>query len=207
MSRDELGLEPKSAGERRALRIALWLNVGLSVSLGIAGALADSSGLIANALDNTSDAAVYAISYYAATRDPHWKTRAAQVSGVMLLVLCAGVLGDVIRRFISNEAPVSIVMILMTVIAAIINVVCLKLLQRIRHGDVNLGAAWTFSINDLFANLGVLIAGLLVAWLGRPWPDLVVGLSIALFAAKGGIEILLDARRTRLKRSNQGGES
>ena len=38
---------------------------------------------------------------------------------------------------------------------------------------------WTFSTNDLLANVGVLAAGLLVAWLGRPWPDLAVGFAIA----------------------------
>lgn len=57
-------------------------------------------------------------------------------------------------------------------------------------------AAWTFSINDLVANVGVLVAGLLVAWLGQAWPDLVVGFAIALVAAKGGTDILMDARRT-----------
>lgn len=192
---DEADLEPKSAGERRALGIALLLNVGLSAGLGIAGVLADSSGLIASALDNMSDAAVYAISYYAVNRGAAWKTRAARLSGVMLLVLSAGVLADVARRFIVGAEPVSTVMMVMTVIAAFINVACLRLLHGLRHGDVNLRAAWTFSINDLVANLGVLAAGILVAWLDRSWPDLVVGLAIALVAAKGGAEILSDARR------------
>ena len=192
---DEAGLEPKSADERRALGIALLLNVGLSASLGVAGVLADSSGLIANALDNTSDAAVYAISYYAVDRGPLWKTRAAWISGGVLLALSAAVVADVVRRFISGAEPASAVMMAMTVAAAVVNVACLRLLRGIRHGDVNLRAAWTFSINDLLSNLGVLAAGILVAWTGRSWPDLVVGLAIALVAAKGGVEILSDARR------------
>ena len=176
--------------------MALWLNVGLATALMVSGVIADSSGLIANALDNASDAAVYALSYYAAIHGPRWKTRAARVSGVMLLVLCAGVLADVARRFIQGAEPVSAVIIVMTVIAGIVNVVCLKLLRGSRRADVNLRAAWTFSVNDLVSNLGVLAAGLLVALLDRPWPDLVAGLAIALFAAKGGIEILSDARQT-----------
>ena len=197
MSRDGGGPERKTAGERRALGIALFLNLGLAVSLGVAGILADSSGLLASALDNTSDAAVYAISYYAVSRGASWKTRAAQLSGVMLLVLSAGVLIDVARRFISGAEPVSTVMVVMTIIAAIINLLCLNLLRGLRHKDVNLRAAWTFSINDFVANTGVLVAGILVAWLNRSWPDLVVGFAIALVAAKGGLEILRDARRTR----------
>lgn len=198
MSREKEGeFEPKSAAERRALEIALLLNVGLSASLGVAGIFADSSGLLASALDNTSDAAVYATSYYAVNRGPLWKTRAAQFSGVMLLVLSAAVLADVARRFVSDAEPASTVMMVMSAIAAVINVMCLRLLRNLRQGDVNLRAAWTFSINDLVANVGVLVAGLLVALLKRPWPDLVVGLAIALVAGKGGVEILIDARRTK----------
>jgi Co/Zn/Cd efflux system component len=140
---------------------------------------------------------VYAISYYAVKRGALWKNRAAQLSGVMLLVLSAAVLADVARRFVSGAAPVSGVMMVMTIVAAAINLACLRLLRGHRQGDVNLRAAWTFSINDLIANLGVLVAGILVAWLDRPWPDLVIGLLIALVAAKGGVEILLDARRER----------
>ena len=66
--------------ERRALRSAFWLNVCLAAGLMVTGVIGDSSGLIADALDNTSDAAFYAISYYAVTRGAQWKTRAAQMS-------------------------------------------------------------------------------------------------------------------------------
>jgi len=187
----------KVAAERRALLVALWLNLAVAASLGVAGILADSSGLIANALDNASDAAVYAISYYAVVRGTVWKTRAAYVSGAMLLLLSAGVLVDVARRFISGAEPISSIMITMTAVAATMNIICLGLLRRLRRGDVNLRAAWTFSINDLFANLGVLVAGILVAALHYSWPDWVVGFAIAVIAAKGGVEILLDAQRTR----------
>jgi Co/Zn/Cd efflux system component len=162
----------------------------------VAGVIADSSGLIANALDNTSDAAVYTISYYAVSRGARWKTRAARVSGVMLIALSVGVLIDVARRFTFGAEPVGAVIVAMTVGAAIINILCLRLLEGVRHQDVNLRAAWTFSVNDLVSNLGVLVAGLLVAWLDRPWPDLLVGLAIALVAAKGGLEILSDARQS-----------
>ncbi len=201
MTNDDTGdltdTAPGSERTRRVLRIAFWLNAGLSASLFATGILASSSGLLANALDNTSDAAVYAISYYAAVRGPAWKTPAARLSGVMLLVLAVGVLVDVARRSVVGTEPVSVVIMVMAVVAAIVNVVCLRLLHRSRRSDVNLRAAWTFSINDLLSNVGVLIAGVLVAWLERPWPDLVVGLAIALVAAKGGIGILRDVHHTK----------
>ena len=192
--------EPRSERERHALKTALWLNAGLAAGLLAAGVMSDSSGLIANALDNASDAGVYAMSYHAVARGPRWKTRAAKISGVALLVLSAVVLADVVRRLVSGAEPGSTVIIVMSVVAAVVNVACLKLLHSSRRDDVNLRAAWTFSINDLLSNLGVLISGILVAWLGRSWPDLVIGIAIALLCAKGGFEILADARRTQQSR-------
>ena len=60
-------------------------------------------------------------------------------------------------------------------------------------GYVNIRAANTFSYNDFAANLGIVLAGGLVAWLGTNWPDLVVGVIVAGIAAWGGIDILRDA--------------
>ncbi len=88
----------------------------------------------------------------------------------------------------------------MSIVAAAINVLCLRLLLAQRREDVNLRAAWTFSVNDMLSNLGALAAGVLVMWLGRAWPDLVIGMAIAFVAAKGGLEVLEDARNTAADR-------
>ena len=48
--------------QKSILRQVLLWNLGLFVGLGIAGWVADSSALMANAVDNASDAAVYLIS-------------------------------------------------------------------------------------------------------------------------------------------------
>ena len=183
------------ARERRVLLVVLALNVLLVVVLAIAGVLGDSSGLIANALDNASDSVVYAISLFAVGRGARWKARAARVSGVLLLVLAAGVLADAWRRFTSGEAPVGALMMGMGVASAALNLLCVRLLRRIEADDVNIRAATTFSANDAVSNVGILVAGALVAWTGRMWPDLVVGVAVALVALWGGIEILRDARR------------
>ena len=196
MTADEADFAAKAAGEQRALGVALLLNVGLSLSLAVAGVLADSSALISSALDNTSDALVFGISYLAVNRGASWKAAAAQLSGGTLLVLCGLVLADVVRRSITGTEPISSVIIAMTIVSAAVNLACLKLLQG-RRDDVNLRAAWTFSMNDFAANVAVLVAGVLVAFLGRSWPDLLVGVVIAAIAAKGGVDILLDVRRTR----------
>ena len=162
------------AAERDQRRILLWvlvLNAALFVGLGLAGWLADSSALLANALDNASDSVVYLISFLAVGRSEAWKSRAAGASGVLLLIFAAGVIADVVRRWLTGAEPLGPTMMVMAVVAAGVNLWCLLLLKRIKVDDVNMRAAETFSFNDFISNGGILVAG--------------------------GLEILEDARKSR----------
>ncbi len=184
----------KAPDERRTLWIVLLLNAAIAVGFFATGLIGDSSALIANGVDNLSDTAVYALSLIALSRGQTWKTRAASASGVMLLIFAGGILLDVGRRYIQGSEPIGPTMMVMSAVAAVVNYVCLRMLQRLGQKDVNLRAATTFSFNDFISNGGILIAGALVLWLGTNWPDLLVGLATSLIAVKGGIEILRDAR-------------
>ena len=180
--------------QKSILRQVLLWNLGLFVGLGIAGWVADSSALMANAVDNASDAAVYLISYLAIDRQPAWKRWAAMLSGVMLLLFACFVLADVVRRWLGDVEPVGMTMMVLALVAAGINLWCLVLLRRVQSDDVNMQAAETFSFNDFISNGGVLVAGGLVLWIGSPWPDLIAGALIALVAIVGGIGILRSVR-------------
>lgn len=182
------------AQERRILRLVLGLNVLLVVGLALGGVVGESSGLIANALDNASDSVVYAISLFAVGRAARWKLRAARASGVLLALFAVGVLVDAYRRFRTGSEPVGLMMMGMGVASAAVNLYCVRLLRGVTADDVNIRAATTFSVNDAVSNVGILVAGVLVAWTGRMWPDLLVGVAVALVAVWGGIEILRDAR-------------
>lgn len=184
----------KVSAERRTLWIVLLLNAAIAAGFFVTGLTGDSSALIANGVDNLSDTAVYALSLIALSQGRTWKTRAATVSGVMLLIFAGGILIDVGRRYVQGSEPIGPTMMVMSSIAGVVNYVCLRLLQKLKQPDVNLRAAATFSFNDFVSNGGILIAGALVLWLGTNWPDLLVGLATALIAIKGGIEILRDAR-------------
>ncbi|WOB79911.1 cation transporter [Brevundimonas nasdae] len=183
--------------QRRTLLAVLALNAGLAVALGVGGWSADSSALLANAVDNASDAAVYLISFLAIGRAGSWKLRAARFSGVMLLIFGAGVLLDAGRRFLVGTEPIGPTMMGFAIVAAVINLICLQLIRRQHSGDINMKAAETFSFNDFASNGGILVAGGLVLWLDQAWPDLVVGVLVAAIAVKGGVDILRDAARGR----------
>lgn len=192
-------LDPSNADqsqERRILWQVLLLNAALSAVLAVAGAMADSSGLLANALANASDAVVYVVCLLAVGRSLRLKRLAAFASGVLLLVFAAGILLDAGRRAVTGWEPAGMTMVGLSVAASGVNLLCPWLLKPIKTRDVNVRAAQTFSVNHFVSNLAILVAGGLVAWTGRAWPDLVVGIAVAAVATKGAFVMTGDARRT-----------
>ena len=86
-------------------------------------------------------------------------------------------------------------MMAMAAVAAVVNLICLRMLQNMQEKDVNLRAATTFSFNDFISNGGIIIAAIIVMLTGANWPDLVVGVAVAAIAIYGGIDILRDTHK------------
>ena len=119
--------------------------------------------------------------------------RAALLSGRLQIALAAWVLLDVLWRSMWGGEPISSVMVAIGLLALLANLLCLVLVRRHRDGGMHMRASVIFSTNDTLANLGVIVAGLLVAWSGSPIPDLVIGTAISLLVLNGGRRILLEA--------------
>ncbi|WP_448481340.1 cation diffusion facilitator family transporter [Pseudoxanthomonas mexicana] len=187
--------EAKNAQEQRVLWIALVLNAAMAVIGGIAGWIAHSTGLLADALDMLSDATAYAIGLVAIGRTARFKANAAWLSGSILLVLGIGVLVEVGRRVLQGAEPLSGWMIGTALLSLVVNVIVLRMLSPLKSGEVHLRATWLFTRADVVANIGVILAGVLVWWLANPYPDYVIGTLIGLYVIKEAIEILRDARR------------
>ena len=181
-----------SPEKRKTLWVVLWLNVAIAIGFFAVGYFADSNALLANGLDNSSDAIVYALSLLALTRSRTWKRGAARFSGIMLLVFSAGVIFDAYRRFVEGSDPGGMLMMAMAFVVGLVNLYCLRLLQKVENKDVNMRAATTFSFNDFISNGGIIIAGIVVLITGANWPDLVVGIAVACIALYGGVQILRD---------------
>lgn len=155
-----------------------------------AGLLSQSTGLTADSLDMLTDAGVYGISLYAIGRATTIKKRAAFYSGVAQIALGLGVLIEVFRKLIVGSEPITGVILAVAGIALLANSVCIVLLAKHRNGEVHLRASWIFTTNDVIANAGVLLSGLLVWVLNSRIPDLIVGFIISLIVVRGGIKII-----------------
>ncbi len=195
MSNCDCEIEIRDKSQRSVLLILLAINAAMFVlEIGI-GWWAESTALIADSMDMLADALVYAVSLYAVGRSAGIKANAAMLSGVFQLLLGLMVLADILRRLLLGSEPISELMMIMGVVALIANVTCLRLIEKHRQGEVHMRASWIFSKNDVIANLGVIIAGVLVWTLGSRWPDIVIGLVIALVILNGARHIIQDARQ------------
>lgn len=192
----QCSMEATNREEYRTLRILLAINAAMFIIEFTTGWIADSAGLISDSLDMLADAWVYGIGLYAVGRAASLKRRAALISGLSQVILAGWILLEVINRFIHGSQPQSTLIMGMGALALVANVACLAMIFRHRHGEVHMRASFIFSANDVIANLGVIIAGLLVALTQSPIPDLLIGGLIAALVVRGGIRILLDVAQT-----------
>ena len=119
------------------------------------------------------------------------------LSGAVLLLLGLGVLFEVGRRVIYGAEPASGWMIGTAILSLIVNMAVLRMLAPLKSAEVHLRATWIFTRADVVANVGVVVAGLLVLVLASPYPDYVIGTLIGLYVIKEALEILSDARNAR----------
>ncbi|GAB6034672.1 hypothetical protein JCM17795_08740 [Galenea microaerophila] len=195
------GVEAAESLEKKTLIILLSINAFMFVTELTLGWLAQSTGLIADSLDMLADAVVYGLSLYAIGKGVVKQAEAARVSGYLQIILGLGVLFEAIRRMIFGSEPQSTLIMVVGALALLANIICLMLISKHKDGGVHMRASWIFSTNDVIANLGVIISGVLVAVLGSRYPDLIVGTIISIVVIRGGVKILQDANQTQKSKS------
>ncbi len=187
--------EAKDEAQKKVLIWLLLINLSMFFAEFGAGILVQSTALISDSLDMFADAAVYSIGLYAVGRAASVKSKAALFSGIAQILLALFAMQEVVRRFVEGGSPDPVFMIGVGSMALVANVICLKLISKHRDGDVNMRASWIFSVNDVIANTGVIIGGILVYLLDNRMPDLVVGAIIGFIVLRGGVRIILEARK------------
>lgn len=189
--------QPTQLGRGPLLTLFLLNGVMFVVEV-LLGWRAESMGLVADGLDMGADAAVYVLALLAVGSTAARKLSAARFAGRVQLALAVLALAEVARRAVLGSEPEPAVMVWLSMVALVVNVVCLALLRRHRHGEVHLEAAWIFSATDVQANLGVLAAGLLVRAFDSSIPDLAAGVTITMLVLRGALRI-----RARVRKEEQ----
>lgn len=197
MSSCDCQIEIRDKSQKKILLILLTVNACMFVAELIVGLIAQSTGVLADSLDMLADALVYSVSLYAVGRCSSIKTRAAFLSGGFQVFIAFGILADIVRRAISGSDPSSLLMFTISCVALLANAYCLSLITKQKDGEVHMRASYIFSKNDVLANLGVILASILIYFTGSRWPDLIIGMVITILVLRGGIQILKDAKKTK----------
>jgi Co/Zn/Cd efflux system component len=178
---------------RRALWIALAVNVVIFAAELAAGILGGSRALQADALDFLGDAANYAISLGVAGLALGWRVRAALVKGTTIFCFGLYVLLSAVWALSRGTLPHAEVMGVVGFVALLANGGVALMLYRFRTGDANMRSVWICSRNDAIGNVAVLFAALGVFGTGSGLPDIIVAAIMAGLGLWGGAEIIRQA--------------
>ena len=178
------------ADHGRVLKIVLAVNAVMFLVETLAGLAAHSTSLLADASDMLGDALVYGFSLYVLTRDESWQARAALLKGLIMLAFGLGVAAEAIYKTLHPIVPQGETIGLIGLLALAANTGCFLLLYRHRADNLNMSSVWLCSRNDLFANAGVILAGIAVIYSQSRWPDILVGSIIAILFLKSAFTVL-----------------
>jgi Co/Zn/Cd efflux system component len=175
----------RDAAYRRVLWVVLTVNAAMFLVEIIAGLVAGSASLQADALDFFADAANYGISLFVVGMALRYRAIAALAKGLSMGAFGLWVIGTVIWHAIMGTVPEAITMGAVGTAALVANAASFGLLWAYRTGDANMRSVWLCSRNDVIANLAVLLAALGVFGTGTGWPDIAVAAIMASLAIQG----------------------
>jgi Co/Zn/Cd efflux system component len=183
--------------DRKRMRIALCANLAMFLTGLVGWYLADSTSLLADAFDMLADASGYIVAMLAIGRTMLFQRNAARWNGAMLVLLGAGVIGEVVHRYFVGSEPQGILIIGFSLLSLLVNGSVLRMLSRYRDSpEIHLRATWVDTRADVVVNLGVLMSGLAIAIFRYQSIDLVAGLAIGVYVIKEGMELWEEASET-----------
>jgi cation diffusion facilitator family transporter len=189
-------IETLSQNQAATLKVVLGINIvmfGVEIT---AGLLAGSTALLADSLDMLGDALVYGFSLYVVARSEAWKAVSALLKGAIMCGTGLFVLGQALYKTFNPEIPHFETIGLIGLLALSANAICFALLWHHRAEDVNMRSVWLCSRNDIIANISVLIAAVGVWATSTQWPDVLIGIAIALLFLRSAMHVIRDAMHT-----------
>jgi Co/Zn/Cd efflux system component len=176
------------------LWIALVANASMFFVEAAASWHAQSSALLADAIDFLGDSANYAVSLGALALAATWHSRVALLKGWTMTAYGVAVLGIALVNVWRGFIPDPVTMAGIAGLALAVNVAVALLLYAFRHGDANMRSVWLCSRNDAIGNVAVLLAAGGVLGTGTLWPDVAVAFVLGALGVSGGRAVVTQAR-------------
>ena len=191
---DSCSLDPLRERQRSTLRIVLVINAIMFFVIAAAALYADSSALLSDSLDNLGDALTYALSLYAVSRGAAIKAKVALFKGILIFIAASVVAAQIIYKLFVPTVPIFELMGVFSLAGLAANGICLFLLWRHRHEDVNMSSVWECSRNDIATNISVFIAAAAVWLTNSGWPDIIVASCLVVLLFRSALRVIASAR-------------
>ena len=180
---------------RRVVRLVAILNLAyFGIEFAVAHAIGSVS-LFADSIDFLEDASVNFLILIALGWSVDKRARVGMVLAGILLVPGLAALWTAWQKFNMPVPPAPIPLSIAGAGAFAVNLLCALMLTRYRkHAGSLAKAAFLSARNDVLANIAIVGAGLSTIYVRSAWPDLIVGLGIALMNAGAAKEVWEAAR-------------
>ncbi|MGD8941237.1 MAG: cation transporter [Gammaproteobacteria bacterium] len=179
--------------QRGTLQVVLGINAVMFLVIVWAALYGDSTALLADSLDNLGDALTYGLSLYAVSRGAVAKAKVALFKGGLIVLAALAVVAQVAYKLVVPSTPLFEVMGAFSLLGLAANSVCLFLLWRHRHEDVNMSSVWECSRNDIASNLSVFLAAGAVWLTASGWPDILVAVGLVWLLMRSAIRVIKSA--------------
>jgi Co/Zn/Cd efflux system component len=183
-------------GLRRVVRRVAALNLGyFGIEFAVALAIGSVS-LFADSIDFLEDASVNLLIVLGLGWSLRQRAQLGMALAGILLVPGLATLWTAWEKFMAPVPPAPVALTLAGAGAMLVNFAGALMLARYRaHGGSLTRAAFLSARNDVLANIAIIAAGLVTAYLwASAWPDLIVGLAIAAMNADAAREVWEAAR-------------
>ncbi|EHK53737.1 cation transporter [Allomesorhizobium alhagi] len=178
-------------------KMVLWtviaINAAMFITEMVAGRLAGSQALQADALDFLGDTVTYGLSLAVIGSSLRTRATAALFKGLSLSVMGIWVFGSTLYQTLILGVPSAEVMGVIGFLALAANLGSVVLLRRYKDGDANVRSVWLCSRNDAVGNVTVMVAALGVWATSSAWPDLAVATLMAGIFLSSSAQILQQA--------------
>lgn len=187
--------EPEPSLRRVVLIVALLNLAYFGIEFAVAVAIGSVS-LFADSVDFLEDTSVNLLIFVAMAWSPRNRARVGMLLALILLVPGLATLWTAYGKLVDPVPPQPFALTLTGLGALAVNLTCAFLLAAYRHHSGSLTkAAFLSARNDALANIGIIAAGLVTAFVWQSaWPDLIVGLAIAAINADAAKEVWEAAR-------------
>jgi Co/Zn/Cd efflux system component len=184
------GVDPRY---KRVLWTVICINGVMFFTEMLAGHLAGSQALKADALDFLADTITYGLSLAVIGTSLRRRAGAALFKGLSLSAMAFWVFGSTVYQTLVLGLPRAELMGSVGILALIANLSSVLLLMRYKDGDANVRSVWLCSRNDAIGNVIVMIAALGVWSTASAWPDLAVAGVMAGIFLTSSVQILRQA--------------